>query len=144
MASKTDSCLPLITVFPSLLTPVPSTLHSPPRFSLPSDGAFLKIPILNTLHAIANVSLAFNTVTQVWDSSCLHIVTPGIPAVAALPPNLHPVTAQLTIPHHPMLDLLPWPTVRERLICMFSMPSALRPLVSQEDDTDDGCFIPGT
>jgi hypothetical protein len=104
-----------------------------PQIPLTPDSAFLGIPILNALRAFANIALAFGVTTHVWDPSYLHVVAPHSATVAALPANLQPVAAQLTIPHHPMLDLLPWPTVREKLICMFSMPSTFRPEVAQED-----------
>jgi hypothetical protein len=67
----------------------------------------------------------------------MHVLSASIPALASLPTNLHPVNAQLTIPHHPLLDVLPWPSVREKLICMLSLPSALRPPVAQEEDSDE-------
>ncbi|KAF2830571.1 hypothetical protein CC86DRAFT_463849 [Ophiobolus disseminans] len=126
----------------NLPTPLPSTPHSPPlQPPMSSDGALLRIPILDALHAFSTVAFAFGVMPHVWDPSYLHVVPSPTAAVAALPKNLQPVSAQLTIPHHPMLDLLPWPTVRERLICMFSMPSAFRPPVAQEDDgTEDCCY----
>ncbi|RMZ82117.1 hypothetical protein DV737_g2216, partial [Chaetothyriales sp. CBS 132003] len=44
-----------------------------------------------------------------------------------LPDNLRPTRAQLTHPHHPLLDLLPWPSVREKLVLIFSLPAEKRP-----------------
>jgi hypothetical protein len=121
--------------FPNLPTPIPSIPFSPSlQFPLTPDGALLTVPTLSALHAFATVATAFDIVTKIWDPTYLHILPPLTGAVASLPPNLHPITAQLTIPHHPMLDLLPWPSVREKLICMLSMPSAFRPPVAQEDD----------
>lgn len=126
--------------YTNLPTPLPSALPSPPlQLPLSSDGALLRIPILDALSAFSKVALAFDVMPHVWNPSYLHVVPPPTAAVAALPKNLQPVLAQLTIPHHPMLDLLPWPTVRERLICMLSMPSAIRPPVAQEEDGDEDC-----
>ncbi|KAK6366902.1 hypothetical protein LTS17_010453 [Exophiala oligosperma] len=45
-----------------------------------------------------------------------------------LPPNLRPTAAQLSIPHHPAIDLLPWPSVRDRLIHVLAQPIEYRPL----------------
>jgi hypothetical protein len=84
-----------------------------------------------------SVAVAFDVVEHVYDRSYLHVLPPLSPAVAALPVNLHPTAAQLTIPHHPMLDLFPWPSVRDKLICMLSLPSAFRPPVAQEDDEEE-------
>jgi hypothetical protein len=126
------------TEFPSLLSRVPSTSSSPPlHFPLTPEGALLNLPILNALRAFASVAVAFDVVAHIWDPAYLHIVPSGSPAVAALPANLHPVAAQLTIPHHPVLDMLPWPSVREKLICMLSMPSLFRPPVAREEGDDD-------
>lgn len=47
--------------------------------------------------------------------------------ILTLPSNLMPTDAQLTIPHHPAIDILPWPAVRNRLIKMYNMPSDLWP-----------------
>jgi hypothetical protein len=33
--------------------------------------------------------------------------------------------------------MLPWPSVREKLICMLSMPSSFRPPVAREDGDED-------
>lgn len=44
-----------------------------------------------------------------------------------LPPNLRPTPAQLAIPHHPLIDLLPWPSVRDRLIHVLNQPPQFRP-----------------
>jgi Domain of unknown function (DUF3425) len=44
-----------------------------------------------------------------------------------LPINLWPTKTQLTIPHHPFIDLLPWPTVRNKLLTVFSQPVEMRP-----------------
>ena len=47
--------------------------------------------------------------------------------ILTLPENLMPTEAQLALPHHPALDILPWPAVRTRLIRMYNMPSDLWP-----------------
>jgi hypothetical protein len=101
------------------------------------DGAILGVPTLGALRAFLHVAVAFDVVAHIYDRSYLHVLPPLTPAMAALPANLHPTAAQLTIRHHPMLDLLPWPSVREKLICMLSMPSAFRPPVAREDDEDE-------
>ncbi|KAL9105549.1 MAG: hypothetical protein Q9227_009293 [Pyrenula ochraceoflavens] len=53
--------------------------------------------------------------------------TPTNPSTSLLPPNFHPTPSQLTVPHHPVLDLLPWPCVRERILQMLSQPPDFRP-----------------
>jgi hypothetical protein len=121
--------------FTNLPTPIPSTgSPSPPSFPLTSDGAVLDIPALNTTRTFLTIAMAFDVMANMYDPYYLHVLTPSMPALSRLPKNLQPVAAQYSIPHHPMLDLLPWPSVREKLICMLSMPSAFRPAVAQEVD----------
>lgn len=40
---------------------------------------------------------------------------------------MQPTTAQLSIPHHPLFDILPWPELRTKLICVFALPEQQRP-----------------
>lgn len=73
----------------------------------------------------------------------------------ALPPHLRPTPTQRLIPHHPILDLLPWPNTRNKLIQVFNLPAELRPGSAQdpmalirlvhdlEDDSGEGVRISG-
>ena len=47
-----------------------------------------------------------------------------------LPINLRPTKTQQLIPHHPMFDILVWPSVRDKLILVFSQDPELRPPVA--------------
>lgn len=53
-------------------------------------------------------------------------------SVALLPPNWRPTRAQRFVPHHPALDILPWPSVREKLIGLFSLPLNERPPIAAD------------
>ncbi|KAF2468519.1 uncharacterized protein BDR25DRAFT_344245 [Lindgomyces ingoldianus] len=132
---------------PSPLPSSPSSVHypsqassnpSPPQFNFPltPDGAQLTIPILSALRAFGTIATMLNVVTEIYNPFHLHTLSPTPPA--SLPLNLHPTPAQIAIPHHPLLDTLPWPSVREKLICMFALPSAIRPPIARNDDDDDG------
>ncbi|OGM49974.1 hypothetical protein ABOM_001427 [Aspergillus bombycis] len=48
-----------------------------------------------------------------------------------LPDHLRPTGTQILISHHPILDLLPWPTSRDKLIQVFNLPVNLRPKSAQ-------------
>ena len=52
-------------------------------------------------------------------------------SLEALPANLRPTEAQLSLPHFPVLDVLPWPSVRTKLIFLFSQPDHLRPPIAR-------------
>ncbi|EIT76641.1 hypothetical protein BDV35DRAFT_351970 [Aspergillus flavus] len=49
-----------------------------------------------------------------------------------LPDHLRPTRTQVLISHHPILDLLPWPTARDKLIQVFNLPVNLRPKSAQD------------
>jgi hypothetical protein len=74
---------------------------------------------------------------NLWDHSYKHVMPACASYPIFLPENLRPVPAQLVVPHHPALDILPWPTMREKLILIFALPSKTRPPIAQEDDNDE-------
>ena len=63
-----------------------------------------------------------------------------------LPKAWQPTTSQLLLPHHPIMDFLPWPSVRDRIISVFNLPETARPrpasgplaLVEFAYDLEDG------
>ncbi|KAL4869300.1 hypothetical protein BDV12DRAFT_196539 [Aspergillus spectabilis] len=75
--------------------------------------------------------------------------------LSSLPPHLHPTPTQLSLPHHPMFDILPWPSTRDKLIQIFNLPLFLRPKAAQdplgilrlvydmEDESGEGIRIQG-
>jgi hypothetical protein len=131
----------------NLPTPLPSTpdltdMQQTPTsstFSFPmtADGGILTIPIMSMVKAFMGIATALNISDNLWDPSYMHVMPFSTSIDPSLPANLRPIPAQLIIPHHPALDLLPWPTMREKLICMLAMPSKLRPPVAREED-DEG------
>ncbi|KAF2193398.1 hypothetical protein K469DRAFT_618495 [Zopfia rhizophila CBS 207.26] len=136
-----------ITTLPTPIPSIPSTPNllaqstsnpSPPTFNFPltPDAAQLTIPILSALRAFSTIATTLNVASEIYNPFYLHTVssTPN----PSLPPNLHPTPAQIAIPHHPLLDTLPWPSVREKLICMFALPSALRPPIARNEDEEGG------
>jgi hypothetical protein len=102
-----------------------------------ADGGVLAIPVMNMAKALLSIAGALNVSDNLWDPSYMHVMPSSMSTHISLPANLWPVPVQKIIPHHPALDLLPWPTMREKLICMLAMPSNLRPPVAREED-DDG------
>ena len=49
-----------------------------------------------------------------------------------LPSHLRPTPTQRMIPHHPLLDLLPWPETRDKFIQVFNLPVNQRPQSAQD------------
>jgi hypothetical protein len=114
-------------------TPTSSTFS----FPMTADGGVLAVPVMSMVKAFMGIAAALNVSDNLWDPSYMHVMPFSTSIDPSLPANLRPVAAQLIIPHHPALDLLPWPTMREKLICTLAMPSKLRPPVAREED-DEG------
>jgi hypothetical protein len=55
-----------------------------------------------------------------------------LPEFDELPSHLQPTSTQRLIPHHPILDLLPWPGARDKLIQVFNLPIEMRPRSAQD------------
>ncbi|KAF2657916.1 hypothetical protein K491DRAFT_690652 [Lophiostoma macrostomum CBS 122681] len=106
----------------------------PPAFALPmsSDGGQLDVPIFNLMRTFATIATSLNVISHIYEPLYTHVLSPT--PHSSLPANLHPTAAQTSIPHHPLLDTLPWPSVRDKLICMFALPSCQRPAIAQDDE----------
>ncbi|KAH6665224.1 hypothetical protein B0J14DRAFT_606727 [Halenospora varia] len=65
------------------------------------------------------------TISRVLDVSRISV------PLGDLPGNLHLTVAQLLVPHYLVIDVLPWPSVRTKLICLFSQPDQLRPPIAR-------------
>ncbi|KAJ0419271.1 hypothetical protein BJY00DRAFT_314102 [Aspergillus carlsbadensis] len=89
----------------------------------------------------ASLSLSPPSLTSATSSSSSPSAsTPPPPAHAtidqidtqSLPTHLRPTPTQLLLPHHPLLDILPWPSTRDKLIQIFNLPVELRPEAAQD------------
>lgn len=121
-------------------------------FSFPlSNDATLEVPVLNALRAGLAVANLLDCANSIFDPFALRTLTPQPQSV---PLNLQPTDVQQRIPHHPLLDILPWPSVRTKLICALSLPAPLRPppardsmaimqIVFDIDDTAEGFRVNG-
>lgn len=96
-----------------------------------TDDNVLEVPELDVLRASHAIGTRLQCVDRLLNpnSASIFISNDGTFTWHHLPANLQPTAAQLTLPHHPLLDILPWPKVRSKLIAMFSLPSSSRPVV---------------
>ncbi|KAH7031410.1 uncharacterized protein B0I36DRAFT_122643 [Microdochium trichocladiopsis] len=53
-------------------------------------------------------------------------------AISMLPLSWQPTKSQATVPHHPILDLMPWPSVRDRLLLLMALPDSMKPAAVAE------------
>ena len=89
-----------------------------------------------------------------WDLTALRVLDRGSIPTQMIPPNMEPTEAQRRLPHHPFFDIFPWPSMRTRLIVVFSQPVHLRPpsardpmalmqLMYDMDDSAEGVRVIG-
>lgn len=126
-------------------------------FTFPDDR-ILEVPSLTLLNAAVKVAQRLNIHGLIWDftaispfcnpaSSNNSILSPpslqsGLSTSATspassvdlteLPSHLLPTPTQRLIPHHPIIDLLPWPSTRDKLIQVFHLPVSLRPETARD------------
>ncbi|KAF2802250.1 uncharacterized protein BDZ99DRAFT_527621 [Mytilinidion resinicola] len=121
---------------------------SAPTFDFPlTPDQNIEVPVLGTLRATLTIASLLSVQNSLFDISCMHTLAPS----PQLPPNLQPTEAQRSIPHHPILDILPWPTVRTKLIYMLTSGAsqlsgglAIMQLVADMDDLAEGMRVSGT
>ena len=101
----------------------PSSANS----AVSADSYLLPVNELKILTAIHRISQRLN-VTSFWDlDAASPFITGTAAAATSLPAAWRPTPSQLTVSHHPIIDFLPWPGVRERLIEVMSLPDEARP-----------------
>jgi Domain of unknown function (DUF3425) len=88
------------------------------------DDFCLNVSELDLLRASFEIASQLRCADRVWDLGASSVFLEGDTAawMFSLPANLQPTTKQLTVAHHPIIDLLPWPNVRNKLIEMYCMP----------------------
>ncbi|KAI2789100.1 hypothetical protein POX_e07128 [Penicillium oxalicum] len=124
------------------------------RFTFPDDHT-LDVPILSVLQAGSQLASLFGCEDTIWDPTALRTLSPISSSAMPLTSNLEPTAAQITIPHHPVFDILPWPSMRTKLITIFSLPAQARPVIARDpmalmqliydlDDTSEGLRVSGS
>jgi hypothetical protein len=114
----------------------------------------MDIPVLSVMKAGYNIASLLGCRDTMWDLTSRRTLAPTSLSEIQLPPNIEPTTAQQLIPHHPLFDILPWPSVRTKLITIFSMPVLARPMIARDpmalmqlfydlDDSAEGLRVSG-
>lgn len=101
------------------------------QFTFPDDGT-LDVPELQVMKAGLNIAEMLGCAESLWDFSALRVLEKSSIPASFLPPNLEPTEVQRRIPHHPLFDLFPWPSVRTKLVIVFSQPVQARPPVARD------------
>lgn len=85
------------------------------------DSYHLSVPPLTLLRAFLRIATRLNAATSVLSLTATSPFNSGLaPPASELPAAWQPTETQIAVPHHPVLDLLPWSGVRDRLIAFLS------------------------
>ena len=106
-----------------------------------ADDHQIAVPELDLLRAAYQIADRLQSTQLLFDinAESVFITNDCSSWIENLPENLQPTFEQLTFPHHPLLDILPWPAVRKRLINMYSLPSKLWP--KHPDDGTESSIV---
>ncbi|KAJ4165079.1 hypothetical protein LMH87_006726 [Akanthomyces muscarius] len=115
-----------------------TSASSPPSFgtspgSTNSDGSLsdsylLPVYELTLLKGLIRIAERLGSPDDVWSLTSQSPFTKGGGTPAGLlPPTWQPTATQVLMPHHPFLDFLPWPSVRDKVINIFCLPEGSRP-----------------
>lgn len=69
---------------------------------------------------------------DIWDPAAISPICLGA-VTRPCPPNFKPTHLQRSIQHHSIIDVLPWPSFRDRFLYTMSLPKELRPKIAQND-----------
>lgn len=123
----------------------PSGASSVLAASPPSDSYLLPVSELTLLKAFLRISTRLGNTGSLWDLGANSPFCPDRssvgpnsvnecggsgPDISLLPPTWQPTSSQRMVPHHPILDFLPWPEARNRVIDVFNLPESVRPPVA--------------
>ncbi|KAH8889655.1 hypothetical protein GQ53DRAFT_842563 [Thozetella sp. PMI_491] len=145
------------TIDPAALFRTPSPSGSSEGLS--ADSYLLPMSDLTLLRAFLRIADRLGCTNTIWDLAAIsHFCSPTVASSSAsssslsldmdpvfptspspssargrgaLPPPWEPTAAQLLLQHHPVLDFLPWPLARDRIISIFSLPEQARPAAAR-------------
>jgi len=79
-----------------------------------------------TLRAFLRIAARMNCADELWDLTALSPFFTG-KSTGTLPKAWQPTPNQILLAHHPLLDFLPWPSAREKILAMFSLDDSAKP-----------------
>ncbi|KAM7197474.1 protein of unknown function (DUF3425) domain containing protein [Naviculisporaceae sp. PSN 640] len=116
-----------------------STATTPPTESFP-DSYLLPMSELTLLRALLRIATRLNA-HAVWDMTANSPfncdANADISWTLTLPSAWQPTALQRTTPHHPLIDLLPWPAVRDKMISMLFPTKSTDNISNLESDQEE-------
>ncbi|KAI0431025.1 hypothetical protein F5Y09DRAFT_330657 [Xylaria sp. FL1042] len=95
------------------------------------DSYYLPVNELTLLRGLMRIAMRLRcNTTKIWElgaNSPFNDGTHTALTTQELPLVWRPTLSQSSIPHHPVIDLLPWPGVRDRIILLMGLPDEARP-----------------
>ncbi|KAK4033947.1 hypothetical protein C8A01DRAFT_19193 [Parachaetomium inaequale] len=99
----------------------PASTSFPDRTTF-SDSYFLAVPPLTLLRGLLRIASRLNAASSIGSLASTSPFNLGLgPDSSQLPAAWQPTPTQLSVPHHPLLDMLPWPSVRDRIIGVMAL-----------------------
>ncbi|KAH9205819.1 hypothetical protein DL95DRAFT_489692 [Leptodontidium sp. 2 PMI_412] len=96
------------------------------------DDALLDVSELKVARAIFEIAILLRCHDTIYEVGALRTFSETTsPGGAPLPPSFLPTEEQKEFPHHPVLDILPRPAVRSKLIRIFNRAPYIRPRVTR-------------
>ncbi|KAH7160306.1 hypothetical protein B0J13DRAFT_126409 [Dactylonectria estremocensis] len=96
-------------------------------FNFP-DSFHLPVLELTLLKAVMRISERMGCGPNIWDLDSVSPFSSGMGTPSdQLPAAWRPTAIQVLVPHHPIFDFLPWPSVRDRIINILTLPDEMRP-----------------
>ncbi|KAH0600464.1 hypothetical protein MHUMG1_01460 [Metarhizium humberi] len=130
-ASSSSGSVPPFTTMSNVMFGSPPSLDSSSNSS--SDVSFpdsylLPVHELTLLRAMLRIADRLGCKGSLWSLDALSPFNQGIATPPdQLPRPWRPTPSQVLIPHHPLFDFLPWPSVRDKIIGILSLPDDARP-----------------
>lgn len=125
----TSASLSSLSGSPSTVDPASLLNNSPSAdFADFPDSYLLPMSDLKVLKALLRVATRLGSYSVMWDPAANSPFNLGTGTAAELLPlTWRPTETQVLTPHHPIMDFLPWPGVRDRIISVFNLPDFARP-----------------
>lgn len=89
------------------------------------DSYLLPVNEFALMRAFFRIAARLGCKSNIFDLDSLSPFADTSNPVSHLPQTWQPTAAQILIPHHPILDFLPWPSVRERIIYTLTLPEEM-------------------
>lgn len=89
------------------------------------DSYLLPVNEFALMRAFLRIAARLGCKTNIFDLHARSPFADPSTAVSHLPQSWQPTAAQILIPHHPILDFIPWPSVRERIIYTLTLPEEM-------------------